>query len=66
MARVEGIDPQQASFLMRQVFKKVRKMLGRNLTPQTSPRPIASRWRRCWRIYRTAKAIAIACGWIAF
>jgi len=35
MARVEGIDPQQASFLMRQVFKKVRKMLGRDLTPQT-------------------------------
>ena len=24
MARVEGISPQQASFLMRQVFKKVR------------------------------------------
>jgi hypothetical protein len=34
MARVEGIDPQRASFLMRQVFKKVRKMLGRDLTPQ--------------------------------
>jgi hypothetical protein len=34
MARVEGIDPRQASFLMRQVFKKVRKMLGRDLTPQ--------------------------------
>ena len=34
MARVEGIDPQQTSFLMRQVFKKVRKMLGRDLTPQ--------------------------------
>ena len=34
MARVEGISPQQASFLMRQVFKKVRKMLGRDLTPQ--------------------------------
>ena len=34
MRRVEGIDPQHASFLMRQVFKKVRKMLGRDLTPQ--------------------------------
>jgi hypothetical protein len=35
MARVEGIDPRQTSFPMRQVFKKVRKMLGRDLTPQT-------------------------------
>jgi hypothetical protein len=34
MARVEGIDPRQASFPMRQVFKKVRKILGRDLTPQ--------------------------------
>lgn len=34
MARIEGIDPQQTSFLMRQVFKKVRKMLGRDLPPQ--------------------------------
>ena len=34
MARVEGIDPKQTSFLMRQVFKKVRKLLGRDLTPQ--------------------------------
>lgn len=34
MARVEGIDPKQASFAMRQVFNKVRKMLGRDLTPQ--------------------------------
>jgi hypothetical protein len=33
MARVEGIDPKQVPFLMRQVFKKVRKMLGRDLTP---------------------------------
>ena len=29
MARVEGVDPKQTSFLMRQVFNKVRKMLGR-------------------------------------
>ena len=34
MARVDGVNPQQTSFLMRQVFKKVRKMLGRDLTPQ--------------------------------
>jgi hypothetical protein len=34
VARIEGIDPKQTSFLMRQVFKKVRKMLGRDLTPQ--------------------------------
>jgi len=34
MARVKGIDPKQAPFAMRQVFKKIRKMLGRDLTPQ--------------------------------
>ena len=34
MARVEGLDPNETSFLMRQVFKRVRKMLGRDLTPQ--------------------------------
>ncbi len=34
MPRIDGIDPQQTSFFMRQVFKKVRKMLGRDLTPQ--------------------------------
>lgn len=34
MARVQGADPKKTSFLMRQVFKKVRKMLGRDLTPQ--------------------------------
>lgn len=34
MARIQGVDPGQTSFLMRQVFKKVRKMLGRDLTPQ--------------------------------
>lgn len=34
MARVEGVDPKKTSFLMRQVFKKVRKALGRDLTPQ--------------------------------
>lgn len=34
MARVEGRDPRSAPFFMRQVFKRVRKMLGRDLTPQ--------------------------------
>jgi hypothetical protein len=34
MARVEGIDPRQTSFGMRYVFNEVRKMLGRDLTPQ--------------------------------
>ena len=33
MARIEGVDPRHTSFLMRQVFKKVRKMVGRDLTP---------------------------------
>ncbi len=28
MARVEGVNPKQTSFLMRQVFKKVRKSAG--------------------------------------
>ncbi len=34
MGRIEGIDPRRTSFFMRQIFKKVRKMLGRDLTPQ--------------------------------
>lgn len=34
MARVEGVDPRKTSFPMRFVFNKVRKMLGRDLTPQ--------------------------------
>jgi hypothetical protein len=34
MARVEGIDPRKSSFLMRQVFRQVRKLLGKDLTPQ--------------------------------
>jgi hypothetical protein len=34
MARIEGMDPARTSFPMRQVFKKVRKILGRDLTPQ--------------------------------
>jgi hypothetical protein len=34
MARVEGVDPKKTSFLMRRVFKTVRKRLGKDLTPQ--------------------------------
>ncbi len=34
MARVDGVDPVRTSFAMRYVFGKVRKMLGRDLTPQ--------------------------------
>lgn len=34
MARIEGVDPKRVSFLMRMVFRRVRKMLGRDLTPQ--------------------------------
>ena len=34
IARIEGVDPKQTSFLIRQVFKNVRKLLGRDLTPQ--------------------------------
>lgn len=34
MARIEGVDPKQTSIPMRQVFRKVRKMVGRDLTPQ--------------------------------
>jgi len=33
MTRIEGLDPKQTSFLMRQVFKQVRKVLGRDITP---------------------------------
>ena len=34
MARIEGVDPRKTSFPMRYVFRKIRKMLGRDLTPQ--------------------------------
>jgi hypothetical protein len=34
MARIEGLDPNKTSFLMRQVFQRVRKLLGKDLTPQ--------------------------------
>jgi hypothetical protein len=34
MARIQGVEPEQTSFFMRQVFRKVREALGRDLTPQ--------------------------------
>jgi hypothetical protein len=34
MARIEGIDPSKISFLMRQVFRRVHKVFGKDLTPQ--------------------------------
>ena len=34
MARLDGIDPNKTSFLMRQVFTRVRKIFGKDLTPQ--------------------------------
>jgi len=34
MARVEGLDTQKTSFLMRLVFGQVRKVFGKDLTPQ--------------------------------
>jgi hypothetical protein len=34
MARIEGVDPKKTSFLMRLVFGRVRKILGKDLTPQ--------------------------------
>ena len=34
MARIAGVEPAQTSFLVRQVFRKVRKVVGRDLTSQ--------------------------------
>jgi hypothetical protein len=34
MARIEGLAPDRTSWLMRQVFKRVRAVLGKDLTPQ--------------------------------
>jgi len=34
MARLEGLDPKRTSFLMQQVFRRVRKVFGKDLTPQ--------------------------------
>ncbi|HXZ27855.1 MAG TPA: hypothetical protein VEG08_07620, partial [Terriglobales bacterium] len=33
MARVEGIEPKHAPFFIRQVMRKVRKLVGKDLTP---------------------------------
>lgn len=51
MARIEGIDPNRTSFLMRQVFRKVRKILGRDLTPQK----ISARVPRVFWVYAIAE-----------
>lgn len=34
MARITGIDPKRAPLSMRFILNKVRKMVGRDLTPQ--------------------------------
>jgi hypothetical protein len=34
MARTEGIDPKQTSFMMRFIFSRVRNIFGKDLTPQ--------------------------------
>ena len=34
MARIQGIDPKKTSFLMQQVFRSVRQIFGKDLTPQ--------------------------------
>jgi hypothetical protein len=34
MARIQGMEPQKTSFLTRLVFRQVRKVLGKDLTPQ--------------------------------
>jgi hypothetical protein len=34
MARISGLDPARTPLLMRLVFGRVRKLLGKDLTPQ--------------------------------
>jgi hypothetical protein len=34
MTRIRGIESDKTSFLMRQVFRQVRKIFGKDLTPQ--------------------------------
>lgn len=34
MPRITGLEPGNTSFLMRQVFRHIRKLLGKDLTPQ--------------------------------
>ena len=33
MPRITGLEPRDTSFLMRQVFARIRKILGKDLTP---------------------------------
>ena len=33
MSRITGLDPKDTSFFMRQVFTRIRKILGKDLTP---------------------------------
>ena len=33
MPRIIGLEPRSTSFLMRQVFGRIRKILGKDLTP---------------------------------
>jgi hypothetical protein len=51
MARIQGIDPKKAPFTMRFVFDKVRKILGRDLTPQL----IAARVPRVFWLHNLAQ-----------
>lgn len=34
MARIAGVDPNKTGLLMRWVFRRVHKVLGKDLTPQ--------------------------------
>ena len=53
MARIEGVDPKKTSFLMRQVFSRVRKVVGRDLTPQQ----ISARVPRVFWAYTLAELL---------
>jgi hypothetical protein len=55
MARISGIDPQRAPFSMRFVLNKVRKMVGRDLTPQL----IAARVPRVFWLHGLAQWLLI-------
>lgn len=51
MARIKGIDPKQAPFPMQFILNMVRKMLGRDLTPQL----IAARVPRVFWLHTLAQ-----------
>jgi len=59
MSRIEGVNPKQTSLLMQQVFRKVRKMVGRDLTPQKIqarvPRVFWANALTEWLLGQTAK-----------